>query len=78
MKEQVNLKNLCEELLRILPTGTIQDVMNVSYKYVKVPVLAVDILYNVLGIAGGQNRRLLLGLPLRTQRVRDGDDHKAV
>ncbi len=51
MKEQVDLKNLCEELLRILPTGTIQDVMNVSYKYVKVPVLAVDILYNVLGIA---------------------------
>ena len=51
MVENIDLKNLCEELLRILPSGSLQDVMNISYKYVKVPVLVVDILYNVLGIA---------------------------
>lgn len=51
MTQEINLKGLYEELFRTMPGGTIQDIMNVSYRYVQVPILAVDILYNVLGIA---------------------------
>ncbi len=51
MDNQINFLNLYEEIYRIMPSGNLQDLMDVCYKATHIPILIVDITYNVLGIA---------------------------
>ena len=45
---------LYENIFKILPSGNIQKLMEVCYEIVGVPILTVDIMYNLFGIAPQQ------------------------
>lgn len=45
---------LYEEIYRTLPGGNMQKLINACYEQVQVPILVVDIMYNVLAIAPDQ------------------------
>lgn len=51
MKDTIDFLTLYQRLFHVLSSGTIQDVMDVSYEITGVPILAVDIMYNLLGAA---------------------------
>lgn len=51
MENTVDFLRLYEEMFQILPSGSIQELLDICYKIVGVPILAVDIMYNVLGIS---------------------------
>ncbi|MCC8163674.1 MAG: helix-turn-helix domain-containing protein [Lachnospiraceae bacterium] len=51
MKKEVDFLKLYEELYQVLPTRNFQELMNVCYQTLGIPILIVDIMYNVLGIA---------------------------
>lgn len=51
MENTIDFLRLYEEMFKILPSGSIQELLDVCYKIVGVPILAVDIMYNVLGIS---------------------------
>ena len=51
MSETIDFLTLYEKIFSILPNGTLQELMDVCYEVTQVPILIVDITYNVLGIA---------------------------
>ena len=51
MENNINFLTLYQKLFDILSSGNMQDLMDVSYAIVGVPILAVDIMYNLLGAA---------------------------
>ncbi len=51
MENTIDFLRLYEEMFKILPSGSIQELLDVCYKIIGVPILAVDIMYNVLGIS---------------------------
>lgn len=51
MEKKIDFIKLYEEIYRILSSGNLQDLMNVCYEQTGIPILIVDILYNLLGIA---------------------------
>lgn len=42
--------NLYKDLIGLLPNATIEELMQCSYRYVSMPILATDVTYRVLGI----------------------------
>lgn len=51
MEKTIDFLSLYEEIFKILPSGNIQKLMDVCYRIVGVPILTVDIMYNLFGIA---------------------------
>lgn len=51
MENTLDFTKLYEEIYRLLPGRNIQALMDICYEIVGVPILTVDILYNVLGIS---------------------------
>lgn len=47
----IDFLRLYSELFNVLPTGNIQAAMDVAYKNIGIPILALDISYNLIGIA---------------------------
>ena len=51
MEKELDFIKLYEEIYKCLPNRNIQMLLDVCYEVVGVPILVVDILYNVLGNA---------------------------
>ncbi|MDO4313286.1 MAG: hypothetical protein Q4C52_09380, partial [Eubacteriales bacterium] len=51
MDKTIDFLHLYEELFKILPSGSLQKLMDVCYEITGIPILVVDIMYNVFGIA---------------------------
>lgn len=51
MESTIDFLRLYEEMFKILPSGNIQELLDTCYEIVGIPILAVDIMYNVLGIS---------------------------
>ncbi len=51
MDTKIDFLALYEEIYRLMPQGNLQDLMDVCYKVTNIPILIVDITYNVLGIS---------------------------
>ena len=51
MKKDFNFEELYEAIYKILPNENLQELMEVCYEITGVPILIVDIMYNVYGIA---------------------------
>lgn len=51
MEKELDFIKLYEEIYKCLPNRNIQMLLDVCYEIVGVPILVVDILYNVLGNA---------------------------
>lgn len=51
MEHSINFLELYEKIFKILPRNNIQKLMEVCYEIVGVPILTVDVMYNLLGIA---------------------------
>ena len=51
MEKPIDFLLLYEKIFKILPTGNIQKLMDICYEIVGVPILTVDIMYNLFGIA---------------------------
>lgn len=47
----IDFLQLYEKIYSVLPSGSLQDLMDVCYEVTRTPILIVDITYNVLGIA---------------------------
>lgn len=65
MKKDFTFEQLYEAIYQILPNENLQELMEVCYEVTGVPILIVDIMYNVYGIAplhpvGDENRDYLL------------------
>ena len=70
MEHSINFLELYEKIFKILPRNNIQKLMEVCYEIVGVPILTVDVMYNLLGIAPQRkNRGFSLGLPAGEQRI---------
>ena len=50
MEKKIDFLTLYQRLFQILSCGNMQELMNVSYEITGVPILAVDIGYNLLGV----------------------------
>lgn len=42
--------NLYKDILGLLPEGSLQELMEIAYQYVKMPILATDVTYSLLGM----------------------------
>ena len=51
MNKDFKFEDLYEAIYKILPNEDLQELMDVCYEITGVPILIVDILYNVYGIA---------------------------
>ena len=51
MEDRIDFLELYERMFQLLPSGNIQKLMELANDITGVPVLAVDIMYNLLGIA---------------------------
>lgn len=51
MENTVDFLRLYEEMFKTLPSGDIQELLDICWDIIGVPILAVDIMYNVLGIS---------------------------
>lgn len=51
MADSIDFLELYEKIFRVLPRNNIQRLMEVCYEVVGVPILTVDVMYNLLGIA---------------------------
>lgn len=51
MEDRIDFLELYERMFRLLPSGNIQKLMELANDITGVPILAVDIMYNLLGIA---------------------------
>lgn len=51
MEKAIDFLNLYEKIYMTLPAGNIQKLMEVCYEIVGVPILTVDVTYNLFGIA---------------------------
>ena len=51
MRKKIDFLQFYEAALEITESGSIQTLMDVTYQFTGIPILAVDIGYNVLGIA---------------------------
>lgn len=51
MNQKIDFLKLYEQIYTILPSGSLQSLMDVCYEVTKTPILITDISYNVLGIA---------------------------
>ena len=51
MENTVDFLRLYEEMFKTLPSGDIQELLDICWEIIGVPILAVDIMYNVLGIS---------------------------
>lgn len=51
MKKEFSFEELYEAIYKILPNEDLQELMEVCYEVTGVPILIVDIMYNVYGIA---------------------------
>lgn len=51
MKKEIDFLRLYENIFKILPSGNIQKLMEICHEIVGVPILTVDIMYNLFGIA---------------------------
>jgi len=51
VEKMIDLTFLYEEIYRVLPTGSIQKLMEACYRATGIPILCVDITYNLLGFA---------------------------
>ena len=65
MNKDFKFEDLYEAIYKILPNEDLQELMDVCYEITGVPILIVDIMYNVYGIAplhpvGNENRDYLL------------------
>lgn len=65
MNKDFKFEDLYEAIYKILPNEDLQELMDVCYDITGVPILIVDIMYNVYGIAplhpvGNENRDYLL------------------
>ena len=49
MEKKIDLLALYQRLFQTLSHGKMQELMDVSYEVTGVPILAVDIAYNLLG-----------------------------
>lgn len=54
MNSTINFLELYENIFQILPSGNIQKLLESCYRIIGVPILAVDVTYNLLGIAPQQ------------------------
>lgn len=54
MDHKIDFLLLYENIFKILPSGNIQKLMEVCYEIVGLPILTVDIMYNLFGIAPQQ------------------------
>ena len=41
---------LYHDLLELLPSGSIQELMEIAYRHIRKPILATDVTYQLLGI----------------------------
>ena len=53
---------LHEDILEILPDGTIQELMEIAYRHVQRPILATNVTYTAWKFPERRDGRLLLGL----------------
>ena len=51
MNKDFKFEDLYEAIYKILPNEDLQELMDVCYEITGVPILIVDIMYNVYGIA---------------------------
>ncbi|MBU5360914.1 helix-turn-helix domain-containing protein [Enterococcus raffinosus] len=73
MKQELDFIELYEEIYKCLPSRDIQKLLEVCYEIIGVPVLVVDILYNVLGNAPNEPTGDPLWDHLITERGFDTD-----
>lgn len=51
MEDSIDFLNLYKRIFSILPSGNIQKLMEICYEIVGVPIMTVDVTYNLFGIA---------------------------
>ena len=51
MENSIDFLHLYEKIYMALPSGNIQNLMEICYEIVGVPILTVDVTYNLFGIA---------------------------
>ncbi|BFL46821.1 CdaR family transcriptional regulator [Lactonifactor longoviformis] len=51
MADSIDFLELYEKIFKVLPRNNVQRLMEVCYEVVGVPILTVDVMYNLLGIA---------------------------
>lgn len=51
MKQRIDFLELYEKINQVLPTADFQKLMDVCYEVTRIPIIIVDVMYNVLGVA---------------------------
>lgn len=64
MEKKIDFLTLYQRLFQILSCGNMQELMNVSYEITGVPILAVDIGYNLLGVVSREKQEIIIGIIL--------------
>lgn len=62
MDSPIDFLLLYQRLIDILPSGSLQELMEACYEIVGVSILVVDIMYNLLGIAPAKKQEIMPGI----------------